>query len=216
MELARQSKFSIDATVEVEVLAYEYTGSDPREILARVDIGDASKPIQGGGSYQLKVYIDDVLIVPVSSVSVPSGNDKAIFVSRPILLESGDDVSIRVIGLAGDSDINSIATLRDATSLKRSDLIGSGSNIVDHDYGGEDALAVMTRSGARIDQATIRAYLAADYNAGRRGTEFLVSQTTTNVEGRWVSPMMLDAGDYVLIIFKQGAIETKMVTLTVE
>lgn len=215
MELARESKFALDASTEVEVLAYTYSGTTTREVLCRVDLGDTDGPITGGGTYSLNIYIDDVRVAPSSDVTIPAGTTKAIFISRAILLEAGDQVSIRVTGQSGDAAVNSIASLRDATPVTKSEVQGSGSVVVDHDYGGTDALAVMTTEGARVDGVSIRAYREADYSAGNRGPSFVVAEILTNVDGRWIQPMMLESGSYILLLFKRGAIESKAVSLTV-
>lgn len=215
MELARQSKFAIDASAEVEVLSYTYTGTTTREILCRVDLGDTDGPITGGGVYSLGIYIDDVPVMPSSDVTVPGSNLKAIFVSRAILLESGDVLSIRVTGLAGDTSVNCVTSIRDATPVTKSEIQGAGGTVVDHDYGGTDALAVLTTAGARVAGVTIRAYREADYTAGNRGNDYVVAQTLTDSDGRWSQPMLLDPGDYTLLLFKRGSIESKAVSLTV-
>lgn len=90
-----------------------------------------------------------------------------------------------------------------------------GAVAVDQDYGGDDSLTVVTEAGAGIDGATIRAYLASDYAAGNTGAAFIVSQTLTDVAGHWVTPMLLDPGNYTLLIFRQGLNLARVVPLTV-
>lgn len=88
---------------------------------------------------------------------------------------------------------------------------GLGDILVDHNYGGTDALRV-TQDGVGIDGATIRAYRTTDYNAGtytKRG------EAVTGTDGRWIAPMMLDAGDYTLVISKSSAYQSQVVEITV-
>lgn len=212
MELTRQTQTGLDLTVSggATVLTYTYGGGDPREVLARVDL----TPVQAG-SYQFHVFVNTSEVMPLSAVSVSAGVTKASFFSRIVPLESGDVVTIKAAGLSSDTSVAAVASLRDMTPIQLSALEGVGSVAVDHNYGGTDALAVMTVDGVRIADATIRAYRAADYTAGNRSDAFVVAQTTTNVDGRWVTPMLLDPSSYVLLVFRQGVIQARTVNVTV-
>lgn len=204
MELARIVKDNISIVSETEVLSYTYSGTATKEVIARVDLGNVANPIAGNGSYTLNIYIDSVMVVPSASVAVPSGQTKAIMISRPIPLESGDVISIKVIGLGGDTSIDSVTTLRDATPVTVSDVLGPGTVIVNHNYGGTDNLTYRTSGGSGIDNAVVQAYLTSDYDAGSTTTNFIVAQVLTNVQGRWVRDMVLDPAAYTLIYYKQG------------
>jgi hypothetical protein len=140
----------------------------------------------------------------------------------PDLLTLLDSLNLRVPG--EPAAIGSAMTLtpseRDAlagiiSEQLLEDLHGDGSVAVNHNYGGVDALAVATTVGARVDNALIRIYRASDYSAGNVGSEFIVASSTTNVDGRWIWPVMLDPGDYVLYIFKPGHIRPSATDLTV-
>jgi hypothetical protein len=88
---------------------------------------------------------------------------------------------------------------------------GSGSVPVDHNYGGADALRIL-ENDSPFDDATIRAFLAADYAA----SNFTVQgETSTDNAGRWVAALDLDPGDYSLVVSKPGEIITKVIPLTV-
>lgn len=217
-ELARVIKQDLDISQETEVLGYNHSGfinEHPCEVIARVDLGDTMRPIAGGGSYQLNIYIDDVVVSPTSNVDVAAGKNRTILVSRAFALEYGDQVSIRVKGLPADTAVNVISMLRDVSPAQVEDLVGRGGTLVDHNFGSADALAVMTNDSVRVDNAAIWAFRAADYQAGKRGFEFVVASTTTDVDGRWRQALMLDKGSYVLVVFKQNVIKPKAVSLTV-
>jgi hypothetical protein len=216
MELARTARTAIDISSEADVLSYAHTGPDVVEVIARVDLGSQARPIAGGGSYVLTFYIGDVPIMPVSSVDVDSDSGRAVVVSRPVPLNVDDEITIAVTGLAGDTAVDVTTTLRDGTPAKVTDLTGVGAVPVDHDYGGTDELAVRTATGAGVDGANVWAYRTEDYDAGRRGREFVVAAATTDAAGRWERPMLLDPGEYTLLVFKQGAINAKTHPLTVE
>jgi hypothetical protein len=215
MELARVVKQNISIADEVEVLHYVYTGTAPIEVMARVALGSPARPLAGGGLYRARIRLNSVPLSPDSDVAVPPSCHETIIVSRPVPLEGGDVVSIRVIGLAADTAVDTVASLRDVTPAKMADLQGSGPIQVDHDYGGPDNLAVETSTGVRVDNASIRCFRYADYASGRRSQEFVVATVSTDVNGRWTSPMMLDVGDYSLLVFKQGVIRPRVVHLVV-
>lgn len=121
-----------------------------------------------------------------------------------------------------------------ATSQAVSDLAGAvdgiggngdGDTPVDHNWagsftvnggesqeGGDDSLLITSSQGA-VDGATIRAYVAGDYDAGTRTVN---AQTSTGSDGRWVAPLMLDPDDYVIVISKSGVMVTTLIRLTVE
>jgi hypothetical protein len=88
------------------------------------------------------------------------------------------------------------------TNLVEAAGAGTGDTPVNHNTGGADNLAYKTAAGVGIDNAVVRAYLKADYDAGKFT---LRAQATTDVNGRWVAPMYLNAGNtYVFIFEKPG------------
>lgn len=217
MELAYSTKFNLDISSEAEVLAWQYTGTVPIEVIARVDLGVGSGVLSGvGGQYEMRFYIDGVLITPISYVDIPITRTQTIMVARPVPINSMDLISLRVIGRAGDIDVNTIATLRDNTPIKTSDVVGTGAVTVDHDYGGTDELAYKTGAGVGIDNAQLRIYLQSDYVAGNTELERVVASTVTDVTGRWTRALMLDPETYVLYAYKQGYYgpDTKVFTVT--
>lgn len=123
----------------------------------------------------------------------------------------------RLAGSAGDRDtLGELIVHAEATGADAADLLveivshnpfafGIGSVVVDHDYGGADALAYKTEGGAGIDNAVVRAYLKTDYDAGNTGSEYIKATTMTDVNGRWTDQMNLDPATYTLYYFKQGA-----------
>jgi hypothetical protein len=210
MELARTAKTGISIADEKEVLSYTHDGK-VAEVIARVDLDD----IAGGSAYVLNFYIDGVVVSPSSVLEVADGRTRTIMISRQIPLEPGDEVSIRVTGVAGDTSVSVTTTLRDATPAKTSDLVGEGTVAVDHDYGGADNMTVMTSDGRRIDRAAVWVFRREDYDNGRRDQRYALSQIETDVNGRWKLPAMLDPGDYTAYVFKRGVIKPKANEFTV-
>lgn len=215
MELARQIRTGINISVGAEVLSYTYTGTDPREVAARVDLGDSSAPIAGGAPYLVEVYLNNVVVNPSTVIQVATGVTKTVVGSRPILIESGDLVSIRVRSSGGETSVNTVTTLRDATPAKATDLFGFGTVFVDHDYGGVDALQYVTPGGTPIASAEIRVYLRADYDANRKSASYIQARTVTRTDGRWANPLMLDPEEYTLLFHKSGAFGPNVVNITV-
>ena len=134
----------------------------------------------------------------------------------------------RLAGNAGDRDtLGELIVHAEAPGADAADLLveivshnpfafGTGSVVVDHDYGGADALAYKTAGGVGIDNAVIRAYLKTDYDAGNTGSGYIVATTTTDVNGRWTNQMNLDPATYTLYYFKQGAYGPDTQEVTVE
>lgn len=217
MELASATKFNLDISSETEVLFWQYTGEDPIEVIARVDLGSGTGLLSGvGGQYEMRFFIDNNLITPISIIDVPPARQSTIMVARPVPIKAYDQISLRILGLAGDVSVNTTATLRDSTPAKAGDFIGTGSVRVDHDYGGPDELAYKTAGGIGVDNAQLRIYLKTDFDQGLTDTQHVVGATVTNVQGRWTRPLMLDPATYVLYAFKQGYYgpDTKVFTVT--
>ena len=215
MELARQVKTGINLSAGAEVLSYTYTGTDPREVAARIDLGDDTNPITGGGGYLVQVYLNNVLVNPSTAIQIASGVTKTVVGSRPILINPGDLISLRVQSGMGETSVNTVASLRDATPAKATDLFGYGTTYVDHDYGGTDNYQYVTPGGQPIAGAEVRVYLKSDYDANRRSTSYIVARTTTRTDGRWTMALMLDPDNYVLLFNKPNAYGPNAVNLTV-
>jgi hypothetical protein len=85
-----------------------------------------------------------------------------------------------------------------------SQVTGSGPVPVNHDYGGPDNLSYTTAAGAGIVGATVLAYAAADYAAGRTGNAYVQGRTVTTTNGRWQFPLYLRPGNYTLVYVLPG------------
>lgn len=82
---------------------------------------------------------------------------------------------------------------------------GNGDVPVDHDYGGTDTLRFTLADGTTpIDDALVTALVDGTING----------QTRTGSDGRWISPLMLDAGTYTIVFSKPGLV-TKAVDVAV-
>jgi hypothetical protein len=222
MQLIKTVTPNVNISAEAQVLLYTYTGSDPVEVIARVDLGDSIKPIIGGGSYVVNFYVNNVLLTPVTVDQVPSGQTRTILVSRPVPLYTSDTVSLTVVGQPADTSVNITASLRTSTPLQITDVYGTGPTAVDQNYGGPNTLAYQTSTGGGIVGATVLAYLTTDYNAGRRGQAYAQGRTVTIAGGAWQEPIYLTpgaggggAGNYTLVYYLQNQYGTDTITITV-
>ena len=134
---------------------------------------------------------------------------------------SGSAPTVEQIRIEIDSNSTQFSAIVEDTGTTLPGLIsaiggGDGSVVVDHDYGGADALAYKTEGGAGIDNGVIRAYLKSDYDAGSKGSAYIKATTRTDVNGQWTSEMNLDPETYTLYYFKQGAYSPSTQEVTVE
>jgi len=94
-------------------------------------------------------------------------------------------------------------------------ILGSGAILINHNYGGEDNLRYVAPNGLGIDNATIHIFLKEDYDAGKRGRGYIIAETTTDADGRWVRDVALDEGEYAVVFFKQGIYAPSVTYITV-
>lgn len=82
--------------------------------------------------------------------------------------------------------------------------IGNGCIPVNHDYDSEDALAYMSSDCCGVAGATVKIFLAADYNAGNTDSLYVVAETRTVFGGQWAHTVNLNPDDYVVVFEKFG------------
>jgi len=205
MPLYTETSNQIDITASTPVLTYTLETDLPKALICRAIVGSTENPVAGGGTYTVKVFINDNVVAPNSAVLVEAGLSKFVFQSREIPLEPNDVIRVEVVGLGGDVAVDVVVSLSDHTPVTLAQIYGAGSVLVDHDYGGTDNLTYETATGSGIDNATIHAFLKSDWDAGRRSVSYKKGATTTNARGRWITPMMLDPDRYMLYYFRQGS-----------
>lgn len=210
-------QLNVSASIYPSGEAIRYTNPYDREliVLCEAELGSQDAPIAGNGTYTLRVAIDDVEIVPDSTVTARADQTQITVQSRHLIVPASGVISIRVLGRTGDTAVYCRVTIYDVTPARNEDLFGTGTVIIDHNYGGLDALRIVAPTGAAIEGVELRAYTAADYNAGRRSRETIRGITKTDVEGRWRNVLMLSVGSYKLVCAKPSQIETRVVDLEV-
>ena len=80
---------------------------------------------------------------------------------------------------------------------------GSGTETVNHNFGGADALRYVF-NGVGVEGAKIQAFFRTDYDAGNSTRAFVQAEAITSSDGRWVNNMKLDPGNYTLVFFEVG------------
>jgi len=220
--LKREESIGVDISAEFTVLTYTHpVNAKSAIVIPRVDLGvptTPAGPVVGGGIYTGKALIDANQVTPASAIQFVGGQTKGILQGRAVTIEPGDVLTVTIVGQPADTAVNVTAALFDGTPLRTEDLegvIGGGSIEVDHNYGGADTYRYETQNGVGIDNAIVNIYLASDFNAGRRGTPFVKGTSLTDVNGRWVRPVLLDPGTYVVYFYKQLAFGPDTAPLTV-
>lgn len=206
MELDRETRTGLNLSETAELLQYLHTGDACREIVARAQLGSTERPLAGDGIYQLDVLLNGVLLIPSSRVQLPSGQGQAIAIGRPIIIEAGDTIRVMALGLPADVSVDTETVLLDVTPLRQAEFVGVGLVFVDHNYGMVDNLRITDPAGAGLGGATIFAYLAEDYDQGRRAGAARKGQATTDAAGRWRNGMYLDPAEYVFAASHEGYI----------
>lgn len=87
---------------------------------------------------------------------------------------------------------------------------GSGDVPVNHNTGGADRLRFRDAANNGIDGATVLAYRESEYAAGGRVVRDV---STTGTDGRWLSDMMLDPGEYRFRFVRAGYISIDSVVV---
>lgn len=211
-----EREISNDVNIQSAYTVLEYTNNTDRDmtVLCKAQLGSVASPIVGGGLYSLYVFIDDVEVLPQSSVTVTS-QTTAVVQSRQIQLGQGQEIRFQALGRAGDSAVDLDVVLLDVTPAALADIYGAGLIPVDHNTGGSDNYRTLDVNSAAISDVKISAYLQSDYNAGNRSAAFLKGRTQTGVDGRWRAPLSLEAGVYTLVFAKPPHFNSDTRTLTV-
>lgn len=212
--LEREISNDVNIQSALQVLEYENDTDRDMTVLCKAQLGSIASPVVGGGLYSLFVFIDDVEVLPQSSITI-TDQTTAVVQSRQIQLGQGQTIRIECLGRAGDSAVDLDVVLLDVTPAALSDIYGAGLIPVDHNTGGTDTYRTVDVNSAAIPDVKISAYLTSDYVAGNRGGAFLKGRTQTGVDGRWRTPLSLEAGAYTLVFAKPPHFNSDTRTLTV-
>ena len=134
----------------------------------------------------------------------------------PQYVAAGETIRIKVRS-SNANDTSAITATRfidvsPAAAAEASSFSGDGDVPVDHNTGGTDSLRY-TLGGDGADNVVIKAYLQSEYDAG---TRTLRGTAYTGPDGRWLAPLMLNAGAiYTLVASLPGVTEATTTNLTV-
>lgn len=137
----------------------------------------------------VSVVLYDVAIYSYAG-SVPVASDITGASVQP--LGTGGNISISILGPSGPYVINQdggfgAANATDTFYIPSSNVTGVPS--------ATDLLRFTGTGGVGIPNIQLRAYLLSDYNLGLRN---LLAQSSTSSDGRWVAPIMLSSGTYIV------------------
>ena len=86
-------------------------------------------------------------------------------------------------------------------------ILGCGSVVVDHNYGGVDNLVYRDATGYSVVGANVYVFrkdIFDDAYPALPNRNLAIAGTTTRVNGRWTESLLLDPGDYAVIYEKPG------------
>ena len=196
-----------DLTATVTVLTDTPSATVAMLCIGYIALGDGVKDLDGtGGDFELTVSVGGQIIQP-GPQTVTFGTDiRAGVWTAPFPVPANKAVLLRVKSPnAGDADVDVTAWLWEAVDLDVLATVGDGSVLVDHDMGGADNLTYETGGGAGIDNATVKAFLTTDWDAGNRSSDYVKGETITDVNGQWEKPMQLDPETYTFLYNVQGS-----------
>jgi len=184
------------------------------------------RPVAGSTVYRIAMNIYD-----------SEGNPEAPDVDPTIKITNRDETVIRVVevGMNGMAvgQYYYDYTITSATVLEKESIIikmieggittyhrevteiydegssgsGSGSVIIDHDYGGVDNYQILRiTTSAPIEGANLYMFTQADWNTGNRDLRSVHDggncrgQSTTGSDGRWLTPIALDPDTYIMFV----------------
>lgn len=163
------------------------------------DTGANAPKTGDAANLTVKLIRDGAEVTPAGAISEVGGGE------YKVALTAGENTGT-MMSLRGSSSTANVVieTLRWINDTET----GSGDTAVTDANNGTDGndLRYLTGAGAGVDNATIRAYLKTDYDAGNRSDAFLRGKTTTDSAGKWVRPLFLNKGlTYTLVFEKPGA-----------
>lgn len=92
---------------------------------------------------------------------------------------------------------------------------GTGPFLIDHNTPEEDSLQYVAPDNEPIADATITAFRRRDWADGLRYDANAVAQTTTGEDGRWLLPLRLECGEYVLRLYKPQCRGPNLVAMSI-
>jgi hypothetical protein len=201
------------ADIQIEEVNYESI----EETIDRIEI-DTTAIEADTTSIETKV---DAIKTVVDSIQIDTDALEGVTLATFTVAAANSVYLVEVQGATFNEATDSLEAIRDRgdaawLSSTGDSFVGTGDTAVDEDYGGTEALAY-TYSGAGIDNATITAFLKADYDVKNWGAVYMKGVTKTNTVGFFEVDLQLDCGfTYTIVYYKQGQYgpDTQEVTVT--
>lgn len=111
--------------------------------------------------------------------------------------------------------VNAMAVSVNVQVFPDTNPTGTGAVFVSHDYGGTGGLRYVDGDGMGIRGAAVTVYTRSDYDAGLLDNRYAVGRTTTDADGRWLTPVAVDPGTYKVVFSKPGSFGPDAVDLVV-
>jgi len=102
-----------------------------------------------------------------------------------------------------DAPVSGIPALTDALINNA----GTGIALLNHNYGGSDALRFTDDKGAGIYDGNIYVYLKTDYDNGNTQVNFIKAQTETDIDGRFVTDLYLEPLKWYTLVYTKAGFE---------
>lgn len=197
------------------------SGATVRFKITTMDSTGAAAPVSGG--MIATVYKDESFTQSATGLTITEGFDGLAGFHQFVINTSasssfyatGSDFQVVILGgsIGGVALGNNIVASFSINNRSGSDssFNGDGDIPVDHNTGGTDTLLYRVNSVA-ADNVIIKAYLKSEYDAGTRTVR---GTTYTGPDGRWLNPLMLNAGTYTVVARLPGVSDAVATTVVV-
>lgn len=167
----------------------------------------------GSGIYKypankLPQISDNTLVFKIDGSSTLGDSDRykfgaLTFGGYPDDLLSGQNDIESAIG-SGNATFDAQVSIATAVAELQGMTTGSGTIVVNHDYGGSDNLRIVDGNNSGIENANIYAYLKSDWDNGLRTSAYCKGWSMTDGDGRWSWSVYLEDGTYYLVVDTPG------------
>lgn len=149
--------------------------------------------------------IDRFQVTAPLTFTQPLGDDDFEVTGYAIALVEGETLSISLRSAWPLRSTLCVRCLLISSTAPRPGLVDAPLPVqVFSNFGGLDHLSYQDAQGRGIEEAQVEAYLESDFDITRRPPGVLQGATTTRRHGRWVAPLTLAPGTYVLYYYKHG------------
>lgn len=106
----------------LQVIDYAFSNPQPLLVGIRIDLGSVDHPIAGGNNYEIKMLINERLVIPYMASAVPPDMHAVSLVSRLVYVTANDILSVQIAGTPADQAVFVVLTLMDFTPVRAPDI----------------------------------------------------------------------------------------------